>query len=72
MLKGLDCKIDDITVVGDGTKLTHKIVGKISWSPVPGLVYINLPEGVQDKYMTVLKLKLNGPVKLYRGQGGLK
>jgi alpha-L-fucosidase len=71
MLKGLDCKIEDITVVGNGTKLTHKIVGKISWSPVPGLVYINLPEGVQDKYVTVLKLKLNKPIKLYNGQGGL-
>lgn len=71
MLKGLDNKIDDITVLGNGAKLTHKVVGKISWSPVPGLVYINLPEGVQDKYITVLKLKLDKPVKLYRGQGGL-
>jgi alpha-L-fucosidase len=71
MLKGLDCKINEISVVGNGTKLTHKVVGKISWSPVPGLVYIDLPDGVQDKYMTVLKLKLDKPVKLYRGQGGL-
>ena len=71
MLKGLDNKIEDITVLGNGAKLTHKVVGKISWSPVPGLVYINLPEGVQDKYITVLKLKLDKPVKLYRGQGGL-
>ena len=71
MLKGLDNKIEEITVLGSGAKLTHKVVGKISWSPVPGLVYINLPEGVQDKYITVLKLKLDKPVKLYRGQGGL-
>ncbi|WP_295664025.1 alpha-L-fucosidase [uncultured Mucilaginibacter sp.] len=71
MLKGLDNKIKDISVVGTGTKLNHKVVGKISWSPVPGLVYINLPEGVQDKYITVLKLKLDKPIKLYRGQGGL-
>lgn len=71
MLKGLDNKIEDISVVGTGTKLNHKVVGKISWSPVPGLVYINLPEGVQDKYITVLKLKLDKPIKLYRGQGGL-
>jgi alpha-L-fucosidase len=70
MLKGLDNKIQDITVVGNGTKLTHKIVGKISWSHVPGLVYIDVPENVNDKYVTVLKLKLDKPVKLYRGQGG--
>jgi alpha-L-fucosidase len=70
MLKGLDNKIQEITVVGNGTKLTHKIVGKISWSHVPGLVYIDVPSVVLDKYVTVLKLKLDKPVKLYRGQGG--
>ncbi len=71
MVKGLDNKIQDITVVGNGAKLTHKIVGKISWSPVPGLIYINVPANVQDEYMTVLELKLDKPVKLYRGKGGL-
>jgi alpha-L-fucosidase len=71
MVKGLDNKIQDITVVGNGTKLSHKIVGKISWSPVPGLIYIDVPSAVQDEYMTVLELKLDKPVKLYRGKGGL-
>ena len=70
MLKGLDNKIQEITVVGNGTKLSHKIVGKISWSHVPGLVYIDVPTVVLDKYVTVLKLKLDKPIKLYRGQGG--
>ena len=70
-LKGLMNEIKEISVVGNGTKLTHKVVGKISWSAVPGLVYINVPERVLDKYVTVLKLTLSGPVKLYRGQGGL-
>ncbi|ULQ50708.1 alpha-L-fucosidase [Flavihumibacter fluvii] len=71
MVKGLDNKINEITVLGSNAKITHKVVGKISWSPVPGLVYIDLPENVLDKYVTVLKLKLDKPVKLYRGQGGL-
>ncbi len=71
MIKGLDNKIKDIEVIGNGIHLTHKIVGKISWSPVPGLVYINVPANVQDEYMTVLKVKLDKPVKLYRGKGGL-
>jgi alpha-L-fucosidase len=70
MVKGLVNKIKEINVLGNGTKLDHKVVGKISWSPVPGLVYINIPEGVQDKYITVLELTLEGPVKLYRGHGG--
>ncbi len=71
MLKGLDNKIENITVLGSGANLKHKIVGKISWSPVPGLVYISLPEAALDKYVTVLKVKLDKPIKLYRGQGGL-
>lgn len=71
LIKGLVNKIEDISVVGNGTKLTHKVVGKISWSPVPGLVYIAVPEAVSDKYVTVLKVKLDKPLKLYRGQGGL-
>ena len=70
MLKGLNNAIQSITVVGEGTALTHKVVGKISWSHVPGLVYINVPAGVQDKYITVLKLKLDKSVSLYRGKGG--
>ena len=71
MLKGLVNEIKDIVVVGTTQHLPAKVVGKISWSPVPGLVFINVPEKIRDKYMTVLKLTLNGTVKLYRGQGGL-
>jgi len=71
MLKGLVNTIKEISVVGNGTLLPHKVVGKISWSPVPGLVYIDIPGNVLDNYITVLKLKLDKPVKLYRGQGGL-
>jgi len=71
MIKGLINKIEDITVLGSNVKLIPKIVGKISWSPVPGLVYINVPQQALDKYITVLKVKLDGPVKLYKGQGGL-
>lgn len=70
-LKGLKNKIQEISVVGNNTRLSHKIVGKISWSPVPGLVYIHVPEGVQDPYVTVLKLKLDKAIQLYSGKGGL-
>lgn len=70
-LKGLKNKIQEISVLGNNTRLSHKIVGKISWSPVPGLVYIHVPEGVQDPYVTVLKLKLDKAIQLYSGKGGL-
>ncbi len=71
-IKGLNNAIRDIEVLGTGKHLPHKIVGKISWSSVPGLVYIDIPEGVQDKYMTVLKVKLDKPISLYRGKGGFE
>ena len=73
VIKGLYNKISSISVVGTDQQLAHKIVGKISWSPVPGLVYIDdIPEAAADEYMTVLEVKLDGPVKLYKGKGGLQ
>ncbi len=71
MIKGLINTIKDVQVVGTTTHLKPKVVGKISWSPVPGLVFIDVPENARDEYMTVLKLTLKEPVRLYRGQGGL-
>jgi alpha-L-fucosidase len=71
MLKGLDSKIKSIEILGNQTKLQHKIVGKISWSAVPGLVYIDVPSNKLDQYITVLKVQLEKPIKLYRGKGGL-
>ena len=70
LLKGLNNKINEITVLGSGKKLRHKVVGKISWSEVPGLVYIDLPPGTSTKYITVLELSLDRPVKLYSDRGG--
>lgn len=70
VVKGLKNNIKSIEVLGSGIKLQHKIVGKISWSSVPGLVYIDIPKEQHDPYITVLKLQLDGPVELYRGKGG--
>lgn len=70
-LKGLINTITDIQVVGTSYHLKPKIVGKISWSPIPGLVFIHVPEKAKDPYMTVLKLKFSTPLKLYGGSGGL-
>jgi alpha-L-fucosidase len=71
MVKGLKNKIKNIRVVGTPQTLQHKVVGKIFWSPVPGLVYIDVPQTVGDKYMSVLAVELEGPISLYKGHGGL-
>lgn len=72
MIKGIGNKIETIQVLGTSQTLPHKIVGKISWSPVPGLIFIDVPGNLKDNYMTVLKIKLDKPLKLYRGHGGLQ
>jgi len=70
-IKGLNTEIKNISVVGSNTPLTWKIVGKISWSKVPGLVYIHVPAAVNDTYMTVVKVALKKPIRLYADKGGL-
>ncbi|WP_200974545.1 alpha-L-fucosidase [Echinicola sp. 20G] len=69
VIKGLKNKINRIWVVGDGTKLEHREVGKMYWSKVPGLKYIDIPESVYDKDITVLAVLLDGEVDLYREEG---
>lgn len=72
MIKGLNNPIHGATVLGNTTALTPKVVGKISWSPVPGLVFIDIPEEAGDEYLTVLKIEFEKPISLYRGKGGLQ
>lgn len=71
MLKGVKNKVLKVQVLGSGTELQHKVVGKVSWSPIPGLIYIDVPASANDQYVTVLKVTLDKPVDLYRGKGGL-
>ena len=65
LIKGLKNKINRIWVVGNGTKLSHQVMGKQYWSSVPGLLYIDVPEEVQDKDVTVIAVLLDGPVDLF-------
>ncbi|WP_242133610.1 alpha-L-fucosidase [Aestuariivivens marinum] len=69
LIKGLKNKVNRIWVVGNGTKLSHQVVGKQYWSAVPGLLYIDLPEKVQDDNVTVIAVLLDGEVDLYREEG---
>lgn len=71
VLRGLKNNINRIYVVGEGTKLKHREVGKVYWSHYPGIKYIELPEYVLDKNMTVLAVMLDGEVDLYREDGSV-
>ncbi|MCU4174917.1 alpha-L-fucosidase [Carboxylicivirga sp. N1Y90] len=65
MIKGLKNKINRIWVVGEGTKLKHKVSGKQYWSQVPGIVYIDVPDYVLDQELTVIAVLLDGPIQLF-------
>jgi len=64
-LKGIKNKINRAYVVGNGTILNHNIYCKPYWSSYPGLLYIDVPESVQDEYYTVIALVLDGKIKLF-------
>lgn len=71
VVRGLKNKINRIYVVGQGTKLSHQVLGKIYWSHYPGIAYVKIPDYVLDKNMTVLALMLDGEVDLYREDGSV-
>ncbi len=69
VIKGLKNKINRIYVVGNGTMLSHDVKGKLYWSQVPGICYIDVPEHALDPQVTVIAVLLDGPVDLYREDG---
>ena len=68
-VKGLMNKVNRIWVVGNGAMLNYKVCNKNYWNSVPGNLYIDVPQQVQDEQITVLAVLLDGPIKLYRGVG---
>ena len=68
-VKGLKTHIKNIRVVGTDKTLGWKLYNDISWSEVPGVYYIDVPQDVVDEAITVLALELEGPLELYRGSG---
>lgn len=68
-VKGLVNKVNRVWVVGNGSMLNYKVYNKNYWSKVPGNLYIDVPDSVLDKDITVLAVLLDGPIQLYRGEG---
>lgn len=68
-VKGLKSKIKRVRVVGTDRELDWELYNDISWSEVPGVYYINVPDEALDERITVLALELEEPVRLYRGSG---
>lgn len=70
MLKGLRNEVISAEVIGSNKPLKVVEMGKISWSSVPGTLFIDVPNNDLDEEVTVVKLKLKGSLSLYRGKGG--
>ena len=65
VVKGLDNKVLDARVAGNGAKVAHQVIGKLSWSKAPGLLYLDIPDDAFDPVVTVIALELDGPVSLF-------
>lgn len=68
-VKGIRNKVTRVTVVGSGEELKHRKLGGAPWMNIPGVLSIDVPEGVLDPHATVLKIELDGPLDLYTGSG---
>ena len=68
-VKGLMNTVHRAWVIGNGSMLNYKVYNKPYWSSLPGNLYIEVPEHTLDEQITVIALLLDGPVRLYRGEG---
>lgn len=69
-LKGIQTKINKISVLHSGQELDWKIRGGAPWNNIPGTCWINMT--ADDCYAngpTVLKVELDDELKLYYGHG---
>lgn len=70
-LKGLCNKIKKISVLHSGKELTHAVHGGVPWFGIPGITWIHLDKEDCHKYVTVLKIELEGKVDMYGGSGAV-
>ncbi|MCA0428006.1 MAG: alpha-L-fucosidase [Bacteroidetes bacterium] len=70
MLKGIRNKVVSAQVIGDNNQIPVTVMGKIDWSSVPGTLFLEIDPIQLDEEVTVVKVQLDGPIRLYRGKGG--
>ncbi len=69
-VKGIQNNIKDISVLSTDRKLTYRKQGGAPWLNIPGVLWIDIPEEELDVNTTVIKVELEGEIKLYIGSGG--
>ncbi len=68
-IKGIHNEVKRITVLGKGIGCCSKRIGGAPWMNVPGTLWIDVPKQALDENVTVLKIELDGPLKLHGGEG---
>lgn len=68
-VKGLYNEVRSIRVLGSGRELGWKKIGGAPWLNIPGILWIDLPEEACDDKATVLRVELEGELRLYSGAG---
>jgi alpha-L-fucosidase len=69
-IKGLKSLPKSITLLGSTTQIESHEVGKISWSSVPGTLFLEIPISAIDPMISVVQIQFKEPIQLYRGKGG--
>jgi alpha-L-fucosidase len=69
-IKGLKSKPTSITLIGSEIQIESHEVGKISWSSVPGTLFMDVPVSEMDPMISVIEIQFKEPIQLYRGKGG--
>lgn len=68
-LKGLCNVPKKISILHSGQELAATRTGAASWSSIPGVLWINMEKADLHPMVTVVKLELEEPLKLYYGEG---
>ncbi|MDX1931238.1 MAG: alpha-L-fucosidase [Capsulimonadales bacterium] len=69
-VKGIRNAVRSVSVVGSRQSLGFRTIGGASWAGIPGVLWIDLPPSALDRNATVLRVELEGPLDLFRGEGG--
>ncbi len=67
-VKGILNEIRRASVLG-GPDVPHRVIGGAPWAGLPGVLWVDVPEASLDADATVLRIELDGPLRLYSGAG---
>ncbi|MDD5199610.1 MAG: alpha-L-fucosidase [Terrimicrobiaceae bacterium] len=67
-VKGLLSKVRRTSILG-GPEVKHRVLGGFPPANLPGVLWIDAPEGASDADATVFKVELEEPIRLFTGAG---